>query len=58
MDCLFCKIIKGEIPCNKIYEDADVLAFLDINPTKPGHTLIAPKKHCAGLLDIDVETLY
>ncbi len=45
MDCIFCKIIKGEIPSTKVYEDADVFAFLDIKPVNPGHTLIIPKKH-------------
>ena len=45
MDCIFCKIIKGEIPCYKVYEDDDVLAFLDISQTTKGHTLVIPKKH-------------
>ena len=53
MDCVFCKIIKGEIPSYKIYEDDDVLAFLDINPVSPGHTLIIPKKHILDLIEID-----
>jgi len=44
-DCLFCKIVKGEIPCYKIYEDKDFLAFLDIYPNTKGMTLIIPKKH-------------
>lgn len=44
-DCIFCKIIRGEIPCYKIYEDADFLAFLDIQPLNLGHTLVIPKKH-------------
>ena len=44
-DCLFCKIAKGEIPSTKIYEDEKFLAFLDINPVNPGHTLIIPKEH-------------
>lgn len=44
-NCLFCKIIKGEIPCTKIYEDEKFLAFLDINPVNYGHTLIVPKEH-------------
>jgi histidine triad (HIT) family protein len=57
MECIFCKIIAGEIPCDKVYEDDDVLAFLDINPTKPGHTLVVPKKHFLDLLDVDIETL-
>jgi len=45
MDCIFCKIVQGEIPCYKIYEDDDFLAFLDIQPISKGHTLIIPKKH-------------
>lgn len=45
MDCLFCRIIRGEIPCNKIYEDEDLLAFHDISPAAPAHVLIIPKKH-------------
>jgi len=44
-DCVFCKIIREEIPSAKIYEDADVLAFLDIKPVNPGHTLLIPKAH-------------
>ncbi len=57
MDCVFCKIIKGEIPSYKIYEDDKVLAFLDINPTSTGHTLIIPKKHTLDLMDIDNDVL-
>ena len=44
-DCLFCKIIHGEIPCDKVYEDKDVVAFLDIAPRSTGMTIIAPKQH-------------
>lgn len=44
-DCLFCKIIAGDIPAAKVYEDDKVLAFLDINPVNPGHTLVIPKEH-------------
>jgi histidine triad (HIT) family protein len=44
-DCLFCRIIKGEIPSQKVYEDPDVFAFLDIQPVNVGHTLIVPKAH-------------
>jgi histidine triad (HIT) family protein len=44
-DCLFCKIVSGEIPCVKIWEDEDSLAFLDINPASDGHTLLIPKEH-------------
>ena len=50
-DCIFCKIVKGDIPSNKVYEDDEFLAFLDIKPINPGHTLIVPKIHCKGLLD-------
>ena len=57
MECLFCKIINGDIPCFKIYENEDVLAFLDINPDADGHTLIIPKKHFTDLDDIDLNTL-
>lgn len=57
MDCLFCKIIKGEIPAYKIYEDDMVIAFLDINPRDNGHTLIVPKKHFETLYEMEEETL-
>ncbi|HEU0051463.1 MAG TPA: HIT family protein [Patescibacteria group bacterium] len=53
MDCLFCKIIAGEIPCTKIYEDDLVLAFLDIKPVHPGHTLVIPKTHASTLFAMD-----
>jgi len=56
-DCIFCKIIKGEIPCFKVYEDNSVLAFEDINPISEGHTLIIPKKHAENLWDITGEDL-
>ena len=55
--CLFCKIIRGEIPCYKVYEDDDVLAFLDLNALTEGHTLIIPKKHYDNIFDIPEETL-
>lgn len=55
--CIFCKIIKGEIPCTKIYEDDKFLAFLDIAPVNFGHTLIIPKKHFKDILDIPDEVL-
>lgn len=51
-DCIFCKIIKGEIPANKVYEDEDILAFHDINPAAPIHILVIPKKHIAMLTDL------
>lgn len=44
-ECIFCKIIRGEIPASKIYENDNILAFLDIKPVNPGHILIIPKKH-------------
>jgi len=56
-DCIFCKIIKGEIPCFKVYEDDRCLAFEDINPVAEGHTLIIPKKHAENLWDITEESL-
>lgn len=51
-DCLFCKIMKGEIPCAKLYEDKDTFAFLDIAPVNKGHALVVPKKHYSDLLDL------
>ena len=54
-DCIFCKIIKGEIPSNKVYEDEDVLAFHDINPAAPIHILVIPKKHISMLTDLKDE---
>ena len=57
MSCIFCKIIAGEIPSYKVYEDTEILAFLDINPTNPGHTLVVPKKHLADIEEADEETL-
>ncbi|MBV0933522.1 histidine triad nucleotide-binding protein [Marinobacterium weihaiense] len=52
MDCLFCKILAGEIPAEVVYEDDQVLAFRDINPQAPFHCLIIPRKHIATLNDI------
>lgn len=54
-DCLFCKIIKGEIPSSKVYEDEDVLAFRDINPVAPIHILLIPKKHISSLAEVREE---
>lgn len=51
-DCIFCKIIKGEIPSHKVYEDDDFFAFLDIRPLNPGHTLVIPKKHFRWVWDV------
>jgi len=56
-DCIFCKIVKGEIPCFKVYEDDKVLAFEDINPIAEGHTLIIPKEHAQNLWEIPGEDL-
>ena len=53
MDCLFCKIVAGEIPANLIYEDDEVIAFNDINPQAPTHALIIPRKHIATLNSAD-----
>ena len=55
--CIFCKIIKGEIPCTKVYEDNEVLAFLDIGPVNKGHTLVMPKQHYETLFDIPDDLL-
>lgn len=52
-DCLFCKIIKGEIPSQKVYEDEEVIAFNDINPIAPIHILVVPKKHISSLAHMD-----
>ena len=56
-NCIFCKIINGDIPCMKVYEDDVVLAYLDINPDSNGHTLIVPKNHYKDIFDIDEDTL-
>lgn len=54
-DCIFCKIIKGEIPSTKVYEDDNVLAFKDINPAAPIHILVVPKQHIENVLEINEE---
>lgn len=56
-NCIFCKIIAGEIPSRKVYEDEDILAFHDINPAAPVHFLIIPKKHIATLADATPEDI-
>ena len=56
-DCLFCKIINGDIPCYKVYEDDTILAFLDVNPDSDGHTLIVPKTHYKDINDIPNDVL-
>ena len=55
-DCLFCKIIAGEIPGDKVYESDKVYAFRDINPQAPVHVLVVPKQHMANILECDAET--
>ena len=50
-DCIFCKIVRGEIPCRKVYEDDEWLAFHDINPVAPIHFMLVPKLHLASLSD-------
>ena len=55
-NCIFCKIIAGEIPSTKVYEDDKVYAFRDINPQAPVHVRIVPKKHFANILECDAET--
>ncbi len=55
MDCLFCRIIKGEIPSAKVYEDDRVLAFRDINPMAPTHILVIPKEHIGGVDELNAD---
>ena len=54
-NCIFCKIVKGEIPCTKIYEDEDLLAFLDIAPVNIGHSLVVPKEHYVNIYETPEE---
>jgi histidine triad (HIT) family protein len=56
-DCIFCKIVKGEIPCFKVFENDDVLAFADINPISRGHVLIIPKRHIENMWEATEEEL-
>ena len=55
--CLFCKIVAGELPAQKVDEDARTIAFMDINPATRGHALVVPRRHAANLLEIDAEDL-
>jgi histidine triad (HIT) family protein len=55
--CIFCKIVRGELPSFKVYEDDRVVAFADIHPISPGHTLVIPKKHAENLYEIGTEDL-
>ena len=52
-NCIFCKIVNGEIPAHKVYEDDDFFAFLDIHPQSPGHTQVIPKKHVRWVWDVE-----
>jgi histidine triad (HIT) family protein len=56
-DCIFCKIIKGDIPSKTVYEDDIVKVFLDVNPNTDGHMLVVPKKHITDFTEMDDETL-
>lgn len=57
MDCVYCKIINGELPCYKVYEDDTIISFLDINPVSCGHTLVVPKEHTLDFTSIPTDTL-
>ena len=54
-DCIFCKIVRGEIPAKKVYEDEEILAFHDINPLAPTHFMLIPKKHIGSLAEVGSE---
>lgn len=54
-DCLFCKIVAGQIPASKVYEDEEILAFRDIAPQRPVHVLVIPKKHITSLAEVQPE---
>ena len=56
-NCIFCKIVNGEIPSTIVYEDSDVLAFNDINPQAPIHIIVIPKKHMSSIIDADEEVV-
>ena len=56
-DCIFCKIVAGEIPCFKVYEDSATLAFMDINPVGVGHVLVIPKKHFANVVAVSEDAI-
>ncbi len=58
MDCLFCKIVAGEIPSTKVYENDNVYAFLDIDPQAPFHAIIIPKKHITSAAEINTENSF
>lgn len=52
-DCIFCKIVKKQIPAEIVYEDEDCIAFLDIRTIRPGHTLVIPKEHCSQVVNME-----
>ena len=54
-DCIFCRIVEGKIPAKKVFEDEDILAFNDINPARPVHVLVIPKKHITSLATVATE---
>jgi histidine triad (HIT) family protein len=54
-NCLFCRIIRGEVPALKVHEDEHVIAFLDVHPLAPGHTMVVPKRHFATLAQLPLE---
>ena len=56
-DCIFCKIVEGKIPAKKVYEDEDILAFNDINPARPVHVLLIPKKHITSLATVSPDDM-
>lgn len=56
-ECIFCKIVAGEIPAEKVHEDSETLAFIDIQPTNPGHTLVIPKDHFENIYTVPAELL-
>ena len=56
-ECLFCKIVKGELPSSKLYEDEDTLAFLDLFPVNKGHSLVISKEHYENIFDVPEESL-
>ncbi len=56
-DCIFCKIVEGKIPSTKVYEDGDVISFLDIMPANKGHCLLVPKKHSQTLIEMEEDEI-
>jgi histidine triad (HIT) family protein len=56
-DCLFCKIVAGEVPATRVHEDERTIAFMDINPATRGHLLVVPREHAADLLEVGAEDL-